>query len=96
MVKILEYTAEQKEVNSSVLMRKGLCLDFHPNGIQCAIGFVEGLKVFFLTEGEFKEVFESFDKMVNCVNYSTRGDMLATSSDNNIIIYDPFTLEKLH
>lgn len=95
LVKIIDYSTEDKELNSTYLIRRGLSLDIHPSGNQCTIGFNEGLKVFFLSEGEFKEAFESYDKQCICVKYSKRGDMLATSSCNNLIIYDPFSLEKI-
>lgn len=52
--------------------------------------------MFFISEGDFKEAYESFNKEVRCVSYSQRGDMLATSSGNNIVIYDPYTLERLY
>ena len=95
LVKIIDYSTEDKELNSTYLIRRGLSLDIHPSGNQCTIGFNEGLKVFFLSEGEFKEAFESYNKQCICVKYSKRGDMLATSSCNNLIIYDPFSLEKI-
>lgn len=77
-------------------MREGLSMDIHPCGIQCAIGFKEGLKIFFLTDGQFNEAFENYNKMVKCVQYSQRGDLLGTTSGNNVIIYDPYTMEVLH
>ena len=51
-------------------MRNGLAIDFHPLGIQCAIGFKEGFKLFFISEGDFREAYESFNKEVRCVSYS--------------------------
>lgn len=45
-----------------MLMREALSLDLHPGGAQCAVGFREGLKIFFISDGEFREAFESFHK----------------------------------
>lgn len=33
MLKILDYSFEEKEINNLVLMREGLCMDIHPSGI---------------------------------------------------------------
>ena len=33
LVKIYDYSIDEKEINSTILMRNGLALDFHPLGI---------------------------------------------------------------
>lgn len=95
MIKIVELDNIEKELSTTVLIRQGLVMDIHPGGTQLAIGFKEGLKVFFVMECELKEVFESYNKQCYCVKYSTKGDRLAASSSSNIVIYDAYTFEQL-
>jgi WD40 repeat protein len=96
LLKLFNYRGDEEELASITLMRNGLCLDMHPTGVQMAVGFNEGLKVFFVTGFELKECFENFNKQCRCVRYSARGDLLAASCGGSISIFDPFSMEKLH
>ena len=94
-IKLIETAKTGKDPLSAMLIRQGLAMDMHPGGRQCAIGFKEGLKIYFVLEGELKEVFESYSKLCYCVKYSAKGDRLAVSSANSIIIYDAYTFEMM-
>lgn len=95
LLKLFNYRGDEEELASITLMRNGLCLDLHPTGIQLAVGFNEGLKIFFVTGYELKECFENFNKQCRCVRYSMRGDLLAASCGGSVSIFDPFSMEKL-
>lgn len=76
-------------------MWKALCADIHPNGLILSIGFKEGLKTFLINSDQFLEIYENYCKYTKCIKYSTRGDLLATSSQNHIIVYDPYNMHRI-
>lgn len=95
LVKLFNYRNEEEELASLTLLRDGLCIDIHPTGLQIAVGFKEGLKIFYATIGEMRETVEKVGKECSCVRYSSRGDMLAASSGGSVVIYDPFSMEQI-
>ena len=95
LLKLFNYKNEEEELASLSLLRNGLCVDIHPTGLQLAVGFKEGLKVFSATIGELRETVEKVGKECCCVRYSSRGDTLAASSGGSVIIYDPFSMEQI-
>lgn len=95
LVKLFNYRNEEDELASLTLLRNGLCIDIHPTGLQIAVGFKEGLKIFFATIGEMRETVEKVGKECSCVRYSSRGDMLAASSGGSVLIYDPYSMEQI-
>lgn len=95
LLKIFNFKNEEEELASLTLLRNGLCVDIHPTGLQLAVGFKEGLKIFYATNGELRETVEKVGKECCCLKYSLRGDMLAASSSGSIIIYDPFSMEQI-
>ena len=95
MIKVHSLLDGQKDMFSLYTLSKNLCIDIHPIGFQVTLGFKEGFRVYFLLNDELKQVFENYCKQCMKVKYSKRGDMLAIATGNNIMIYDPFTFQKI-
>lgn len=91
-LKVMNYQ-NRDEISSIVLPRKALCLDIHPSGFQIAVGFKEGLKIYFSTVAEIKEVNEKIGKECLSIKYSERGDFLGATSGNLILVIDPYSTE---
>ncbi|KAL4489496.1 hypothetical protein ABPG72_002792 [Tetrahymena utriculariae] len=73
-----------------------LSVSLHPLSFQCAVGYREGLKFFFILEDELKIAFsEQNVKYVNAVSYSEWGNLCAAANYNMINIYNPNTYESI-
>ena len=95
MVKIHSVVDKIEDKFSLSTLSKNLCIDIHPIGFQIALGFKEGFRVYYYLNNDFKQIYELYCKQCNQVKYSNRGDMLAIMSGNLIMIYDPYTFEKI-
>lgn len=71
-------------------------ISIHPNGVQVAGGFREGVKIFYILEDEFKLAVEIPGRLCCCVKYSHGGHYLACGNGNVISIVDPYTFEVKH
>ncbi|EGR28053.1 WD repeat protein [Ichthyophthirius multifiliis] len=73
-----------------------LSVDIQALGFQCAIGFKEGLKFFFILEDELKLAYSEYNiKGCYSTKYSEGGNLLAASNYNIICIYNHNTFEQL-
>jgi uncharacterized protein (UPF0128 family) len=95
MVKIHSVVDKIEDKFSLSTLSKNLCIDIHPIGFQIVLGFKEGFRVYFYLNNDLRQIYEMYCKQCNKVKYSNRGDMLAILSGNMIMIYDPYTFEKI-
>ncbi|CAD8104965.1 unnamed protein product [Paramecium primaurelia] len=92
--KVWEFTYEEgkfKCLYSSTLHEVPQCMALHPMAFQCAIGYREGLKFYFVLHDELKQVYYESLKQCSVVKYTPLGNQLAVGSQNQILIYDPYT-----
>jgi uncharacterized protein (UPF0128 family) len=95
MVKIHSVVDKVEDKFSLSTLSKNLCIDIHPIGFQIVLGFKEGFRVYFYLNNDLRQIYEMYCKQCNQAKYSNRGDMLAILSGNMIMIYDPYTFEKI-
>lgn len=67
----------------------------HPTGYQIAVGFENSFKVFYLLYNSLSLAF-SIGKKCEAAVYSPCGKFLAFGLNNNIAVYDPYTLTSLY
>lgn len=98
-VKLWEYGQEFKGIYSEYFHESPLSISLHPLSIQIAIGFSEGVRVYYLLDDSLKEAHRDNLKDCTAVAYSDGGNLLAASNhqDNRylILIYNPYTFEKV-
>ena len=58
------------------------CVSLDPMSQQCAIGFKDGVKFYYILEDDLKCVYNSEHKQCNAVKYSEQGTMVAVASFN--------------
>lgn len=95
-LKIWQYGGDQKQIASYgfskyEFSKHELVIDIHPLSIQVAIGFKEGLKIYFLVEGELVVAYENFERACHAVSYSSRGHLLAVGYGSEIQLLDPYS-----
>ena len=95
MIKVHSLLPKIEDRFSLSTLSKNLSIDIHPIGFQIALGFKEGFRVYYYLNNDVKQIFETYCKQCNKVKYSNRGDMLVILSGNLILIYDPYTFEKI-
>lgn len=95
MIKIHSVVDKIEDKFSLSTMSKNLCIDIHPIGFQIVLGFKEGFRVYFYLNNDLRQIFETYCKQCSQAKYSNRGDMLAVVSENVIMIYDPYTFQKI-
>lgn len=94
-VKFWNFSAEQKLMLSFSFHENEMAFDIHPLSLQCAIGYKEGLKIYFLLEEELRVTYENFSKPCSALKYSEGGQWLAAGYSNHITIMDAYTMENL-
>jgi len=97
-MKFWEYGQEFKGIFSEYFHEIPLCLSLHPLSIQVAIGFSEGIRVFYILDDVLR--LGRYDNAKDCtaIAYSDGGNLLAASSNSNnnhysIQIYNSYTFE---
>lgn len=99
-LKLWQYGGDQKQIASFEFSKyefskHELSFDIHPLGLQVAIGFKEGLKIYFLVEGEINPAYENFERACHAVSYSSRGHLLAIGYGSEIHLIDPYSFDHL-
>lgn len=98
-VKFWEFGQEFKGIFSEYFHEIPLCLCLHPLSIQVAIGFREGVRVFYVLDDVLR--FGHYDNVKDCsaISYSDGGNLLAASNHLNnhfmIHIYNSYTFDKI-
>lgn len=98
-VKLWEYGQEFKGIYSEYFHENPLSISLHPLSIQIAIGFTEGVAVYYLLDDSFREAHRDNLKDCTAVAYSDGGNLLAAShhQDNRylVLIYNSYNFEKV-
>ena len=100
-MKFWEYGQEFKGIFSDYFHEIPLCLSLHPLSIQVAIGFSEGIRVYYILDDVLR--IGRYDNAKDCtaIAYSDGGNLLAASNNTNnnnhfdIHIYNSYTFEKV-
>lgn len=98
-LKFWSFSGEQKQLFSFDFPKNELAFDIHPLSLQCAIGFKEGLKIYFMIVNDLQEAYENFAKPCSAVAYSSRGHYLAVgyvsyaNYSSSVHIIDPYSLK---
>lgn len=93
-LKFWNYTASEKQMFSYEFHMSQQAFDIHPMSIQCAVGFKEGIKIYFMLENDLETAYKNFTKSCKAVKYSEGGHYLAIGIVNQIHIVCPYRLEK--
>lgn len=96
ILKIWEFgytRGEFKCVYSISLHESPQCISLHPMAFQLAIGYKEGLKIYFVLEDDIKQI--HFENLKQCcaVKYSQGGQYLAVGTQNQINVYNPYSYQ---
>ncbi|KRX09401.1 WD40-repeat-containing domain [Pseudocohnilembus persalinus] len=75
--------------------RNPLSISLHPFAFQCAIGFKEEMKCFFLLQDGLRQAFHTQLKECRAIQFSEMGHLLAVGNYNQICIYNPYTYDLL-
>ena len=98
-MKFWEYGQEFKGFYSEYNHEIPLCLSLHPLSIQVAIGYREGMKVYYLLDESLRLGYYDNTKDCTAISYSDGGNLLAASDHINthykINIYNTYTFEKV-
>ena len=98
-MKFWEYGQEFKGIFSEYFHEIPLCLCLHPLSIQVAVGFREGVRVYYILDDVLR--FGYYDNVKDCtaIAYSDGGNLLAASHHSNnhylIHIYNSYNFEKI-
>ena len=91
-LKLWNFASEQKIMQSYSFFENEMAFDLHPLSLQCAIGFKEGLRVYFILEEELRCSYENFSKPCNAQKYSEAGNWLAVGMQNEVVVMDAYSL----
>lgn len=93
-VKLWNFSADHKLQLSFHFHEEEQAFDIHPLCLQCAIGFKEGLKIYFMLEEDLKCTYEYFSKPCTALKYSEGGHYLAAgyAIQNVIHIMDSYSM----
>ena len=96
-VKLWNFSADHKLQLSFHFHEEEMCFDIHPLCLQCAIGFKEGLKIYFMLEEDLKCTYEYFSKPCTAIKYCEGGHYLAAgyAISNLIHIMDSYSMETI-
>ncbi|KRX00028.1 WD40-repeat-containing domain [Pseudocohnilembus persalinus] len=99
-VKFWEYPAqtvgpnlEFKSLINQYFHDPPLSVAIHPTSVQCAIGFKDSLKFYYLGYNQIKNVASLSQKQCSALSYSSGGQLLATANFNAINIYNPYNFQ---
>ena len=91
--KFWNYSASEKQIFSTDFNIHEECFDLHPLLVQCAVGFKEGIRIFFILENELPIAYESYTKSCKAIKYSESGHLLAVGFDQQVHIVSPYRLK---
>jgi len=72
-----------------------ICLSIHPFGVQIAVGFASGFRVYYVLEDDLKLAWETTPKTCHSVAYSNGGHYIAAGNGIAISVYNPSTFENI-
>jgi hypothetical protein len=81
---------------SSAMPSLPLCVAMHPIGFQVAVGFVDKVKFYYLTNQGLANSVEHLTKETRAVEYSRTGHYLAAGSGMSVLIINAYTLKYLY
>lgn len=81
---------------SSAMPSMPLCVAMHPIGFQVAVGFVDKVKFYYLTNQGLASSVEHLTKETRAVEYSRTGQYLAAGSGMSVLIINAYTLKYLY
>ena len=91
-LKMWEYFQGWKCSAAHKLLVEPRCIAVHPSGFQITVGSESSAKVFYFLHDSFS-VELIVPKRVEAAAYNEEGSALAIAQNNQIAIYDPYTLE---
>ncbi|OMJ77301.1 hypothetical protein SteCoe_23125 [Stentor coeruleus] len=90
-IRVWSYSRQCKGIAEQHFSDNPCAAAIHPTGYQIAVGFENSLKIFYLLYDSLSLAF-SIAKKCEAIAYSPCGKYLAFGQNNNICIYDPYTL----
>ena len=94
-VRVWNYSKHCKGIAEQHFAENPCIAAIHPTGYQIAVGFENSFKVFYLLYESLSLAF-SLGKRCEAIAYSACGRFLAFGQNNNISVYDPYTLTILY
>ncbi|CAD8184741.1 unnamed protein product [Paramecium pentaurelia] len=95
-IKFWDYSNDFKEMFSHQFHETPLSVAIHPLSYQCAIGFKDGLRFYFILDDDLKLVHNETTKVCNALTYSEGGHILAAANGNQIQLYNPLTYKMIN
>ncbi|KAL4462030.1 hypothetical protein ABPG74_000875 [Tetrahymena malaccensis] len=93
--KFIDFGTEFRELISQFFHESPLSVSIHPLSIQCAIGYKDGIKIFYILDDEIKHVYTNNTKPCTAISYSNGGHLLAAANGSMITIYNPYEFTAL-
>jgi WD40 repeat protein len=94
--KLWNIGSEHQGLYSEFMFDNPLCATLHPYSIQCAIGYKDSVRIFYILEQKLKCVFNHpLSKMCRCVAYCEGGNYLAAGHGGKISIFDAYNWKTL-
>ena len=91
-VKFWSFLSDRKLIFSYSFHQNEMAFDIHPLSLQCAIGYKEGLKIYFLLEEDLRVTYEYFSKPCTALSYSEGGQWLAVGYINQVVVMDSYSM----
>lgn len=67
----------------------------HPNGLHCAVGFADKLRIYHLLVDDIRLCMEVAIKSCREVRFSIGGNFIAAANGNSIVVYDMYSGDKV-
>jgi len=92
-IRFWEHTNDWLGEENFYLDEQPLCVDWHPMGLQIALGFATGLRIYIIREGKLLLAYHRGTRQTTAIKYSSSGAFLVAADSFYILLIDTLKYE---